>query len=257
MPWGRKLAVVVVIACLATIGAIAWWVVPQDTPERSTLAGALERFRQRDPSSEASSRVHLGVYRYRTRGEERVEASDLLDATHNYDGVSTVILSPSSCGVRERWEVLDARWSEAAFCDPPDGNGLRQISEFHEFFGVARRDNYHCRGSTLPRQVASRVGDRITSNCDGGDNAATTDSRVLGATTVDVAGEQVEAIHTRSRIALRGQVSGTTQRDEWRRRSDGLLLRSIVITHATREETISANYQERYTLKLLSLRPRR
>ncbi len=198
----------------------------------------------------------MGVYRYRTRGEEHIQAGDLLSATHDYNGVSTVILTSSSCGVRERWEVLNARWSEVSFCDPPNGNGLSQFSEFHEFFGIARRDDYHCQGNTLPRQVASRAGARITSKCEGDGNAAVTDSRVLGETAVEVAGKPIEAIHTSSRTRLRGEVSGTTRRDEWRRRSDGLLLRSIAVTDATREETISANYQERYTLKLLSLLPR-
>lgn len=221
------------------------------------MAGALKIFHQRDTTDDATARFHLGVYQYRTRGQERAKASALLDATHNYDGFSTVIISRSSCGVRERWEVLDARWSEAVFCDPPGGKGLRQISEFHEFFGIARQDNYRCVGNTLPRQLSDQAHEHVTSRCKGGNGTATIDFQVLGGAKPVVAGKPVQAVHTRSRITLRGQVSGTTQREDWRRRADGLLLHSNVITHATRDETISSSYFERYTLKLLSLRPRR
>ena len=56
-------------------------------------------------------------------------------------------------------------------------------------------------------------------------------------------------------VKLDGHVSGTAKRDDWRRRSDGLLLRRVTSSDAHMSGTIDADYNERYSIQLLSVEP--
>lgn len=256
MSRGRYIALAAIV-CLVGAAILAWQSPWRDDPTRATLDEAVERFRQGGAASgEGPSGAPLGVYRYRTRGSESADTG-LLSATHEYDGISTIILSRSRCGVLERWQVLAGRWSEADFCLPPHGSGLREINEFHEFFGNGNKNTYRCRGRAPSRRLLRRAGTRFSSRCASDTSTAESETRVLGVEKVEVAGETIIAIHTSSRVALDGDVSGSTTRDDWRRRSDGLLLRRAVDADAKRSGAINADYTERYTIELLSLEPRR
>ena len=253
---GRYIALAA-IACLIGGAILAWQNPWRDDPARATVGEAVERFRQGGAASgDGPSGAPLGVYRYRTRGSESADTG-LLSATHEYDGISTIILSRSRCGVRERWQILAGRWSEADFCIPPHGSGLREINEFHEFFGNGRENAYRCRGRAPSRRLLRRAGTRFSSRCESDASTADSETRVRGVETVEVGDESIAAMHTTSRVALDGDVSGFTTRDDWRRRSDGLLLRRTVDAEAKRSGAINADYAERYTIELLSINPRR
>lgn len=248
--------VVVASACLLVGAAgVLWQLAWGEDPDRTTVGEAVERFRD---GGRASRRLDAkpGVYRYATRGFERADAGGPLDSTHEYDGVSTISVTRGECGLRERWEVFATRWSVAEFCVPPDGAGLRSIAEFHEFFGVESEDSFRCEGDAPSRRALREIGTRFVSRCRGDGGTATSTSRVTAATTIAVGGEPVDAVRTVTRVALGGDVSGTTVRNDWRRRADGLLVRRTVDTDARRGGTVSARYTESYTIKLLSLRPR-
>lgn len=252
---GRYIAIAG-IACLVVGGFVAWQVFPEDEPTRATVGEAVERFRQAGAAGEGPGGAALGVYRYRTRGSETAD-SGLLSATHEYDGISTVTLTRSPCGVLERWQVLGGRWSEAEFCLPPNGTGLRAISEYHEFFGNSQESSYRCRGDKPSKRELRRVGTRFSSRCVSRSGAAESDSRVAEVEEVTVAGEPIEAVHTISNVVIDGEVSGSTRREDWRRRSDGLLLRREVEVDGRRSGTIDADYAESYEIELLSVEPRR
>jgi hypothetical protein len=242
-----------VIACLIPVAIFVWQNAPKDEAARASVDEALGRFRKRD---EGSGGARFGVYRYWTRGSESADTG-FLSATHDYDGISTIILARAPCGVLERWQVLAGRWTEEEFCMPPDGSGLRAISEFHEFFGTQREDTYHCRGGAPSRRLLRQLGTRFSSSCVSDSSRADSVSQVVGGEKVRVAGEAIDAIHTISSVVLDGNISGATTRDDWRRRSDGLLLQRAVGTQAKMSGTVDADYSERYTIKLLSVRPRR
>jgi hypothetical protein len=253
---GRYIALGV-IACLVGGGIVVWQAWPRDDPARATVEEAVERFRERAAASgEGPGGAASGVYRYRTTGSETAD-TDLLSATHDYDGISTIIISRSDCGVLERWQVLAGRWTEADFCVPPDGSGLRRVTEFHEFFGRDRENTYRCRGRAPSRRLLRTVGTKFSSRCSSGDNSANSVSRVVDVERIEVAGESIDAIHTVSDVVLDGDVAGSTTREDWRRREDGLLLRRVVETDAEMSGAISADYAEEYTIELLSTRPQR
>jgi len=251
---GRLIALLVP-ACLI-VGYVAWKNVPSDDTTRATVGEAVERFRQSGAAGEGPGGAALGVYTYRTRGAESADTG-LLSATHDYDGTSTITIDRGPCGVLERWQVLAERWTEAEFCVPPRGSGLREISEFHEFFGRERKNGYRCRGRAPSRGRLRTPGTRWVSICSSKSGVARSHSRVLGIEKLTVSGQRFDAVHTTSDVVLEGQVTGTTTREDWRRRLDGLLLRREVLTEASMEGTPDADYEEQYSILLLSAKPRR
>jgi hypothetical protein len=251
---GRLIALVVPVCLLA--GFFAWQNRPDDETRRATVGEAVERFRAGNASGEGPGGAALGVYRYRTRGEESADTG-LLSATHDYDGLSTVTIDRGPCGVLERWQVLAGRWTEAEFCVPPKGSGLREITEYHEFFGRERENGYRCRGDSPTRRELRRAGTRFSSRCVSGEAMAVSHSRVVEIEEVRVGGMAFDAVHTTSEVDLDGNVTGSTTRNDWRRRSDGLLLRRVVETDARMDGSPDADYSERYSIELLSATPQR
>ena len=84
-----------------------------------------------------------------------------------------------------------------------------------------------------------------------------TTSRVLGGRTVRVGGAALDATLIESRSVFGAESSGSAVRREWRRRSDGLLLRRVVKSEADASTAGGTHYVERYAIQLLSTRPRR
>lgn len=241
-------------ACLLGLGIVAWLAWPRDEPSRATVADAVRSFRAESAPSkdgEGSDEPALGVYRYGTRGSESVD-SPVLGTTHDYNGVSTVVLSPGRCAERERWQVLDGRWTEAELC-PSHGKTTGTVTEFHEFFGVSKTDSFRCRGDG----ASARSGARFASSCRSEDSSISTTSRVRRDEKIQVGGVVYDSVLVDSRSRLAGATSGTAERREWRRRSDGLLLRRSVQSDTDLSTAGGAHYSEHYTIKLLSVDPKR
>jgi hypothetical protein len=257
---GRKIALLIAV-CVAVFAALAWLNRPRDEPVRATVGDAVESFREEDDpkhSGGGSKEPELGVYRYATRGSESVKTVILGTTTHDYDGVSTVVVSPGRCGERERWQVLAGRWSEGEICSKANGKTSGAVTEFHEFFGTGQEDSLRCHGTSASGEASqSRVGARFATFCKSDSSTAYTVSHVLGVEKVAVGDETFDATHTESRTSLDGKTSGSAEREEWRRRSDGLLLRRSSASEANTSAGGGSHYSERYTLRLLSTEPRR
>jgi hypothetical protein len=227
----------------------------RDEPTRASVDDAVRTFREEDGRSGhggGPGEPALGVYRYATRGSESAH-SPIASATHDYGGVSTIVLSPGRCGELERWQVLTGRWTEAEAC-PGSHGGEFKATEFHEFFGVGREDRFRCRAGSTAGSSVVRVGARFSSSCRSDGSSISSDSRVVGFEKVPVAGKALDAVHLVSRSLLEGETSGTARREEWRRRSDGLLLRRTVDSDATMG---AIHYTEHYTIRLLEPKPLR
>lgn len=254
----RRYVVSLVIVCVAGLAVLAWLNRPRDEPARATVDEAIRSFRAQDDgggSGEGSAESALGVYRYATRGSETAQSA-VLDTTHDYDGVSTIVVSAGRCGVVERWQVLEGRWAEGESCPGPRGDRLTTATEFHEFFGFEQEDSFRCSGIAMPR-LRNRAGVRFSSSCKSEDSSVSNASRVIGFGTVTVASVPFQAIHTESRSELEGGFTGTARREEWRRRSDGLLLRRTVSSSTDTNAGGGTHYTEQYTIKLLDPEPRR
>jgi len=157
------------------------------------------------------------------------------------------------CGERERWQVLAGRWSDVEAC----GEALAALTEFHEFFGFAQEEFFRCHGASPSGRRSLQPGARIANFCRSDDSSVASAARVVGVERVPVGNRSFDTIHVRSRNVLEGGTSGITKRDEWRRRSDGLLLRRSTETDADTSAGGGSHYTERYTIRLLSVKPQR
>lgn len=245
-------------AFVLVLAMLAWVFRPQDEPQRASVEDAVRSFRaEEEARAKRRSRgpAH-GVYRYATRGGESAETI-IGGAEHDYDGVSTIVLRAGRCGEIERWQVLSGRWTEAESCRRKDGNALVWLAEFHEFFGVGRKDSFECRGDSAPAAAELRPGMSFANVCESDESSVASTLRVAGLSPVTVAGESFKALHTVSRSSLSGQTTGSARREDWRRRSDGLLLRRRVASEADSSAEGGTSYSERYTLRLLETAPKR
>ncbi len=231
---------------------------PQDNTVRSTVGDALRRFRQgstrADVAQPAGGLPSPGVYRYATGGGENLVG--IVSSSHHYGGISTIVISPSPCGFSERWQIFTARWSEERHCHAARRLHLSSLREHREFFGAARSDSYRCTGGPPRRPARLRVGEHWLTRCRSGDSLIVDASRVAGFSTIVVGGHAIAAVHLHSRTVLAGESSGTARRDEWRRRSDGLLLRRRASSHVSFDFLGGGSYSETLGLRLLSAAPR-
>jgi hypothetical protein len=247
------------VVVLAT-AYLVWKHGPIDRTSKATVGDAVSSFREGGGGRGAGSgplfEREPGVYRYSTRGSESADTG-LLSATHDYDGVSTITISPKGCGVVERWQVLGGRWAEFTSC-PTKGDFFELVGlvEYHEFFGETRESTYRCTGDAASNRSARQVGKRFKGRCVSKTGAsATSTSLVEAIEKVDVGGGPYDAVHTVTDVKLEGDVTGTATREDWRRRSDGLLLRRVTGSEARMSGPIGADYSESYTIQLLSVDP--
>jgi hypothetical protein len=94
-------------------------------------------------------------------------------------------------------------------------------------------------------------------HCETDDSSRESSFRVLGFEPVKVGEARFEAVHTRTRLRLLGAYSGSASQEDWRRRSDGLLLRRRSRTDGFFAGTVDADYAERYEIELRSVQPER
>lgn len=253
----RKIALLAT-ACLATVAVLAWLNRPRDEPTRATVDEAVRSFRAKGDSGArggGQGEPVLGVYRYATRGSESSEGT-ILSATHDYGGISTIAVSAGRCGERERWRVLAGRWTEVEAC-APHGERLAALTEFHEFFGFGQEEALRCRGEAPAGSQGLRPGVRFYNLCKSDDSSISSSSRIVGVEPVPVGNETFGAFRIETRNIVEGDPSGTAKRTEWRRRSDGLLLRRSAESEVDTSAGGGSHYTERYTIRLLSTRPQR
>jgi hypothetical protein len=253
----RKMALLAIV-CLVGVAALAWLNRPRDEPTKATVDEAVRSFRAKSDSGGhggGPGEPALGVYRYDTSGSESMKSA-ILGATHDYGGVSTITLSAGVCGEREQWQVLAERWTEAETC-APHGERLAALTEFHEFFGFGQEEEFRCDGEAPTGPRSLRDGAHFSNLCKSDGSSISSSSRIVGTDRVSVGGETFDTLHIESRSVLKGDTSGTAKREEWRRRSDGVLLRRSAESDADTSAGGGSHYTERYTIRLLSATPRR
>jgi hypothetical protein len=254
---GRRLKVVVAAIVVVAVGALIWTQRPRDATDRSTVSGAVRDFndgQDRETRTLWDGFPKPGVYRYSTRGGESID-TPVLGTAHDYDGVSTVTILPVPCGLEERWQVLATRWSKVRVCRDGGGAHLESISEYREFFGTEQGVRFGCDGSSVPMSRSMVAGMRWRTRCGAEDGSTSNRSEVVGLVRIRVGKRSIEAVRVHTVGVLRGENEGTTVRTEWLRPSDGLLLRRTVNTKTSFDFVGGGDYEERYTLALLSTSP--
>ena len=94
----RRRALAIAVLAAPAIALALWRVLPQDEVSHVSSSQALRLFRQHSAGVSRSEPAGngwpgLGVYSYGTRGSESIDTG-LLEASHDYGGVSTVTLWP-------------------------------------------------------------------------------------------------------------------------------------------------------------------
>ncbi len=253
------LSVVVLVAIAAFV---VYNLIPKDSVSKASVNQAVVKFRKEMkkaadyPKHPQADIPPFGVYRYSTRGSEGID-SFAFSTAHNYNGVSSVSLIPTRCGVMERWQPLVQRWTEGYLCVKPKTSHVVAVRDFHEFFEKSKLVSYACSGRSVPYASKLRPGMQWKTKCTSDKGTVISNAKVVGLEKVKVAGERIEAVHLRALATLSGDPDGTDTRDSWIRRSDGLLLRRTDSSKAHVDVSGGGDFTERYEIDLISTKSQR
>lgn len=198
-----------------------------------------------------------GVYVYATSGGEEVDV--LGGSRHDYPEETTIIVRHDGCGLVERWDAMEERWSERETCPSPDGLLLARTTSYHEFFRQGDERTLRCDPGTFARPDTEEPGTTWTGACRSENTTAEITGRIVGAEMLEVAGRPVRTLHVRVDVRVSGSQSGESHNDTWGDFETGLVVRERSTTDTRGREPVvgEVRYREAYELNLTSLQPRR
>ena len=246
-----------VLVVLLAAGAFGYWwkFVRRDISPVNVQSVEREFSRSGGSTAVLPNRPAPGVYRYRTTGQEHVNA--LGGQTNHYPPITTLTVTNTRCGVDTRWDILTGRYEAGQHCLEPDGDWiLVRTQAAHRFFNQTETTTGACTGMVeLPANP--KRGQRWSGRC--GDNQAwaRSDFRVLGTATVRVGGQSVETVHLEITTEQMGDRSGGGTEERWVHPKTGLIVRSHNHHRDHSPSPIgSVTYEETYEIVLESLTPR-
>ncbi len=258
----KGIAVLVVIVVLSVAGMAYYLFYPKDSVRKSGVDQALISFRTEMeratgyPKHSGAAIPPFGVYRYATRGSEGIE-TETASTGHNYGTMTAITVTPTRCGVKERWQPLIESWTEGELCLATKSSRVVAVRNFHEFFGESKLTSYRCLGGSAPYSAELRQGMHWVTRCRSDSGTVVSDVEVVGLEKVKVEGKPLEAVRLHSSVKLRGDPDGTDTQDSWLRRSDGLLLRRTESSNAHVDAGGGGDFSEHFEIALISTRPQR
>lgn len=238
---------------LAAVAAAGAWLALRDTAEPVGVDEAVTSFRGETTGATGESPIREGVYVYATRGYEKTDA--LTGVTHRYPSRSTITVSAAECGVRLTWRVLEGRSTAWTYCATDEGWELRTQDERHTFFGRTEATTYTCE-DTLIRPRDPSV-ESWPVSCTTGDADEVGRARVV-AVGISIGETVVPARRIRRTTSFSGAIRGSSRHDLWLDERTGLPLQIAMTSDTTSDSPIGdVRYEEKVTLTLLSLEPRR
>jgi hypothetical protein len=258
---GRALRVAVAgVVVLVVAGVAGWYFLVRDTAKPVTVDRAVKSFRHRSGGALAgtvngAAVPAAGVYAYRTTGSESFDLG-VVNSRHAYPSRTVITVRRGGCGVQMRWEPLDVRSTTWETCPARGFWTVASFDEVHEFFGQRNDRDYRCAGGPVAWS-SERPRLSLASTCRSPQTTSVARGRSLGVETVDVGGRSVKAVHVRLRVRLSGESDGVGTSDTWYALRSGLVVRRAV-TNDNRTDTSAgtADYRERYELRLESLDPK-
>jgi len=241
-------------AGLAAVGLLgAWWFLLRDVSTPASVSDAVAAYRDEGPGGASS--IPPGVYVYATTGSEQTDA--LRGTTHEYPATSTITVTGAPCGVRLRWDVLEGRSTTWTACVGAGDWIERSRDERHRFYGVTEKTTYTCRNTPF-RPAGDPPGTTFTVSCTTGEAREGGPGVVVGRETLDIGGTSVPAVHIRTTTSFSGGTTGSATYDFWLARPTGLPVRITMVSQTTNGSIIGdVHYQERVSLQLTSLEPKR
>ncbi len=209
----------VALAVLAVVGLPAFLVAGRYWEDPIDPADAVARFRA--AGAEAARPVpglpEPGVYRYRTRGGERIS---LFDYEREYSPVTVRIVTRRGCGVREEQWFLAQHLEYYDRCGP----ALPSYGTDIAYWWTHGTQAFRCGagsfdGSDLAPGGVSRW------ECRDEDTLAAQTVEYIGDEPVEVDGRTIVARHTRWTTAFSGATDGGAVVDDWFEPATGLVLR--------------------------------
>lgn len=272
-------AIAAAVLLLVAIAALVLWLRFRNGGRTTTVSAeeALNRYRESAASTTAASRTTApatnaaaaatstspttaappvvlpvpGVYTYATSGSDGVDA--LGGARHQYPATSTMTVTPSGCGVAQRWVAAVERWDEWTVCGAPDGVSFVHFTGFHRFFGGDSVDDYVCTGE--PRPVRAPAGTTWTVTCVASDETTVHQGTVVGSEHLLVAGKSVPTLHVTD-VQDDGDPADHQVTDTWYEEGTDLVVRRISRINTSSSSPVGVvHYDEAYQIDLQSLTP--
>jgi hypothetical protein len=193
-----------------------------------------------------------GVYEYATKGEDSVDA--LNGAHHTYPATTTITVTPTACGVRQRWDVLVQRWEEWERCSVGSGISEPSRTTYDQFFGQSQTDVSRCSGA--PRPLVAAAGVTWTKVCTIGSRVSTFVGLVIGTEQQAVGSSTVETMHVR--ITITDDTPSDRQRiDTWYLTGTDLVVAQTSTVNTSNKTQIgTVHYAEACSIRLASIVPR-
>jgi hypothetical protein len=261
----RRLWIVLAIATLVlAVGYGALRIATRESSTPASVPDAVDRFRAaptaaRELSPALRGRApRPGTYVYATHG---FEVSHVLGTRrHAYPARTTITVTASDAGcLRMRWDALATRWDAVTTCRRADGS-WRLVSERegHEFAGHEDRRTYRCTVGSTYRPARLTPGARWRSHCAIEGTTTADAGTVVGPRVMLVAGRRVATVLLEARTRVDGETVGAGTTRTWVQPGTGLVLRRTIANANSTDTVVGAvPYEERATLTLASLDPRR
>lgn len=255
--------VVVVVGAGIVVGAFVF----RDRPTERSVDDAVAAFRSSTTAAEATSFVvpEPGVYEAVGTGGERISTPPMEQADSETMPV-TVVPTQGGCWTW-RIDYNSAHWHEYDFCPQGDGLILEGQRNFQSWdLGVESVTNLSTTTCDPPAAIlvaGAEPGDAEQHRCTGvntaaeGDSVAEGPSTMIGTESLDIGGDEVEAVHQRRATTMTGAQRGTITEDWWLEPRTGLPLRVDRVYDLRTDSVIGEiGYTESGSWQLTSLEPR-
>jgi hypothetical protein len=264
----------VTLVTLGILGSAAVFVrnvVLRDHARIFTVDDSLERYRSQTTmpvsivpaTTDAAPELPVelpatGVYRYRTSGEESVDA--LGGTRHVYPDLTTITVVADGCGVLLRWDALVERREEWRLCTTDQGVELQTAGLKHqEFFGQALTEDITCdRTVLLVPADRSTTPDPVVQDCRLGADPWSPTWKVLGWDTRLVDDVTVDVVVARMTVTDDHPDYWEQTSIDWDLAANGLPVAADARRRSRSPSPIGGvTYDERFTLELVALTPLR
>lgn len=251
----RRISIWLCAGFVALVSAlvVAWatGLILHNTSEAASVKQALHNFRAGNFRKSGLN----GVYVYATHGHESIDA--LGGAHHTYPATTSITVIEVPCGLQLRWAGLEGRSTTWTFCRTTLGTELFRSDERHGFFGQHDHTVYTCSHRIL-LPVNAKVGAVFPFNCTSKHASENGEMRVLGREKIDLGGRRISALRVRSTLTVHGGSAGHETVNWWLDSANALPLRVVMKSRTSRALFLGrVHYREDFTLRLLSLTPKR
>lgn len=263
----RIAAVALGLALVVAAGVVVGAFVFRDRPTERSVDDAVAAFRSSTTAMQAASFVvpEPGVYEAIGHGGEQISTPPMEQADSETMPV-TVVPTQDGCWTW-RIDYNSAHWHEYDFCPQGDGLTLEGQRNFQSWdLGVESITNLSTTTCDPPAAIlvaGAEPGDEQQHRCTGvntaaeGDSVAEGPSTMIGTETLEIAGQEVEAVHQRRVTTMTGAQRGTLTEDWWLEPRTGLPLR-VDRDYELRTDSVigEIGYSENGSWTLASLEPR-